>query len=255
MRTLFNRMFARGQLPSLPIATDEPICVIGDIHGRLDCLQHLLSQLETTAPHAQQVFVGDYIDRGSQSAEVLSFLKDRHQTQAKPPICLLGNHEEMMLNFLRFPQEDGNRWLRHGGLQTMVSFGITNLSENNESTALLAARDSLLRNIDPTLVTWLEELPRWWQTGNLAVVHAGADPSLEMPKQTERSLTWGHPDFGVKQRQDGLWVAHGHTIVEAALCKKGVLSVDTGAYITGRLTGALIEDGEMSFLASRCAAG
>lgn len=248
LRYVLNRLLKTKRTSRTSLIVDEPICIVGDIHGQLDILQRLMRKLDDIAPQARRVFVGDYIDRGPDSASVLKFLENTCRTMAKSPVCLLGNHEEMLLNFLKFPQEDGNRWIRHGGLQTMSSFGVTGLDENNDSATLLNARDTLLKALDPTLIAWLETLPRWWQTGNVAVVHAGADPTLPMSEQTNTALTWGHPDFGIGQRNDGLWVARGHAIVETPTCTKGVISVDTGAYATGRLTAAVIDDGIVTFV-------
>ena len=74
-----------------------------------------------------------------------------------------------------------------------------------------------------------------------------ADPNLPLKDQTEEALLWGHRDFG-QPRPDGLWIGHGHLIVKAARAEAGRISVDTGAWATGRLTGAWIEAGEVRFL-------
>src|SRR6056297_3334458 len=98
-----------------------PLAAIGDIHGCADLLERLLSQLE---PDLQVICVGDYIDRGDHSADVLHILHANADI-----ICLKGNHEEMLLNFLEQPETYGRRWFRNGGLQTMASFGIAGLTE------------------------------------------------------------------------------------------------------------------------------
>ncbi len=80
------------------------------------------------------------------------------------------------------------------------------------------------------------------------VVHAALDPLLPVDHQPSGTLIWGHADFGKLPRQDGQWVVHGHTIVDAPRILDGVISVDTGAYATGRLTMARITpDGQVSF--------
>ena len=98
-----------------------------------------------------------------------------------------------------------------------------------------------------TRIDWLRSLPRLWRSGTLAVVHAVADPRRPLEAQEERHLLWGHPDCGRRPRTDGLWIAHGHTISETPTSADGVISVDTGAYATGRLTGAVVGDGAVRF--------
>lgn len=233
-----------------PPAPERDLAIVGDLHGELDCLEVMIALLETRAPEAQWVFVGDYIDRGDQSAQVLERL--RRLEEARPDtIFLRGNHEDMMLSFLDTPEETGNRWMRYGGLQTMASFGAFRLGEQNAPEALRVARDQLVELMPEGLGDWLAARPRWVQTGNVAVVHAGADPALPMDAQTDRSLTWGHRAFGRQAREDGVWVAHGHTIVDMPRERNGVISVDTGAYATGRLTAALVGSGMVEFVQAK----
>jgi serine/threonine protein phosphatase 1 len=200
-------------------APEGALVVVGDIHGQITCLEKLISKLETQAPDARWVFVGDFIDRGDHSAQVLTRLRAL-EAERSDIVCILGNHEEMMVSFLRNPEEAGNRWMRHGGLQTMASFGHFKLASR----------------------------PRWFKSGNVVVVHAGADPDRPMEEQKDQALTWGHPAFGKQAREDGLWVVHGHTIVTLPQEKNGVISVDTGAYATGKLTAVVIANGNAEFV-------
>jgi serine/threonine protein phosphatase 1 len=228
-------------------APDEALAVVGDIHGQLSCLEKLIAKLGTQAPDACWVFVGDFIDRGDHSAQVLARLRAL-EAERPDTICILGNHEEMMLSFLRDPEEAGNRWMRHGGLQTMASFGHFKLGVQNAPEALRIARDQLLEVMPEGLEDWLASRPRWFQSGNVVVVHAGADPDRPMEEQKDQALTWGHPAFGKQAREDGLWVVHGHTIVNLPQEKNGVISVDTGAYATGKLTAVVIANGNAEFV-------
>jgi serine/threonine protein phosphatase 1 len=226
---------------------DERLAVIGDIHGDLDCLMALIEALKLQAPQARWVFVGDYIDRGDQSLDVLKALREIAKERPET-VFLKGNHETMLLDFLSSPETAGNRWMQHGGLQTIANFGGRGLREKNAPEALLNARDQLLAQAPAEILEWIEACPRYWQSGNVAAVHAGADPCTPMAEQYGRSLTWGHRDFGTRARADGLWIVHGHTIVEAPRAHNGIISVDTGAYATGRLTAAVIGDGQVSFV-------
>lgn len=221
-----------------PVAPDRPVLVVGDLHGRADLLRRFLRR----APDFPIVCVGDYVDRGDQSAEVLRLLN------ARPDItCISGNHEDMMLKFIQKPEENGARWLRYGGLQTLASFGVSDLSEASRGRALTRARDSLVAAMGQDLLSWLTHLPTRWQSGNVAVVHAGADPELPLVEQSKSVLHWGHPNFEKKTRNDGVWVVHGHTIVSEGQVGPGRIAIDTGAYATGKLTVALIGKNAVHF--------
>ena len=221
-----------------PVAPPQPFIAVGDVHGRADLLEKLLQNV----PDAPLVFVGDYVDRGDHSADVLRIL------QARPDItCISGNHENMMLKFLRTPEEEGPRWLRYGGLQTLASFGIAGIAESTSGSALTRARDDLVARMGDDLIHWMSDLPTSVTAGNITVVHAGADPALPIEDQTRRVLQWGHPEFRRTPRRDGMWIVHGHTIVDEAHVENGRIAVDTGAYATGRLSAAFIGNGEVIF--------
>ena len=227
-----------------------PLYVVGDIHGRDDLLGPLLRRIHEDAagkPH-DLVFVGDYVDRGDQSAVVMARL---FALRTQPHVTfLLGNHEKMMLDFLDDPEGRAGRWFRYGGLQTLASFGIGGVTETAPSGALRKARDAFRKALGP-VEAWLRGLDRGFVSGNVAVVHAALDPALPLDAQNPRTLIWGHPEFGSTPRRDGLWVVHGHSIVERPKAEGGVVSIDTGAYASGRLTAAAIGvDGTVRFLTS-----
>lgn len=251
--SLLRRLFGGGeparQSFEAPLAPEQPFYAVGDIHGRDDLLARLLDKIDAAEPEAMIVCVGDYVDRGEQSADVLRRLHARATAAADRFVCLMGNHEEMMLNFLDTPEEAGPRWLRYGGLQTLASFGLRGLTERSEGAALTDARGRLRDGLlAPELEAWLRALPRHWQSGNVAVVHAAADPDLPMEEQPDKTLIWGHPRFEHVARKDGIWVVHGHTIVDAPLTAQGRIPIDTGAYATGRLTAARIMPGGPDFV-------
>jgi serine/threonine protein phosphatase 1 len=162
----------------------------------------------------------------------------------------MGNHEAMMLDFLNAPVESGPRWLKHGGIQTLASFGISGATEASEGTDLLRARDALYDVMGEEMVDWLNNLDPIGWSGNVAVVHAGADPSTPLEKHDPDTFVWGHPDFSRKPRRDGFWVVHGHTVVDAPSMKDGRISIDTGAYATDRLTAAVLSKDGVEFMST-----
>lgn len=237
---------------------DSPLCpegrffAIGDLHGCDSLFVRLLDRIEEVgAPGAQLLLVGDYVDRGDDSAKVLRRLF-RMQADAgeEVMICLKGNHDQMLLDFLDNPLDSGLRWLRYGGLQTLASYGLPGVPQTAPEGRWLETRDRLREAIGADIERWLRTLPTRWQTGNVLVCHAGADPMCPPEDQSERSLLWGHPDFESTPRKDGTWVVHGHTITDRPRPQNGRIPVDTGAYATGRLTAALIETGKVQFFST-----
>ena len=245
---LLNRLL-RPKLNSAP-HPDQAIIVIGDIHGRADLLDQLIDRLSVDyCGNHTLVFAGDYIDRGEDSAAVLAVVQGlQHTRWPGEVICLKGNHEVMMLDFIDNPERRGAFWLQNGGSYTLASFGIH--TPGFTPDALVQARDALCDAMGVQTEAWLRALPLSYLSGNVLVAHAGADPHAPLDRQQETHLIWGHPDFFKAQRRDGVWVAHGHTIVEAPSARDGRISVDTGAYATHRLTAARISDGSCHFLST-----
>ncbi|HEY0214471.1 MAG TPA: metallophosphoesterase family protein [Paenirhodobacter sp.] len=216
---------------------EQSLAVIGDVHGCAELLETLLTRIEAQDHDAQLVFVGDMVDRGPGSQAVLARIRSLSRA-----VALRGNHEQMMLGFLDEPETIGASWLDYGGAQTLDSFGITRHVADTQT------RDALRNAMPAGLEDWLRSLPCWWRSGNVAVVHAGADPRSQITHQNPRDLIWGHPAFGRFPRRDGLWVVHGHTVVPKPRQSDGVISVDTGAWQGGGLSAALISTQGVEFL-------
>ena len=231
--SLYRRVKHRE--PDPPPCPLHPVAVVGDIHGRYDLLRRLLAKLDG---EAKIVFVGDLVDRGEASAEVLREVCSLVRSDPDRITCLMGNHEYMLLNFLKDPSAGGARWIRNGGLQTLASFGIGGLSETSSEAALTEAAAKLRDRLSADVLEWLSRLPLLWRSGNLTAVHAAADPSRPIESQDLQHLLWGHPDFLSGKRRDGQWVVHGHTVVEQPVIEKSRIAIDTGAYFTGRLCAA-----------------
>ncbi|MCI2393986.1 metallophosphoesterase family protein [Aliiroseovarius sediminis] len=225
-----------------PIAPAAPFCAVGDIHGRADLLEAALARINVSCAGQTIVFGGDYIDRGPDSARVLHRLYAQQNKFPADVVCLSGNHEDMMLGFLDDPQRLHDVWLRNGGDATLRSFGVTPPEGAANPEQVTNIRDALLHAIGPELLAWLRNLPTLWQSGNVWVTHAGADPMVDMGRQDRAALLWGHPDFRKIPRSDGQWIVHGHTIVPEVRIRAGRISIDTGAYRTARLSVVCITD-------------
>lgn len=236
---------------------DRPTYAVGDVHGRDDLLARLLPRLAEDAAAQgfeapRLVLMGDYVDRGEQSAEVLervAGLCAGHGGWPGEVQALRGNHEQMLLDFLDAPQEEGPRWLRNGGLQTLLSFGVGGVAPNPGPEDLddIAAR---LRAAAGPLEDMLRDLPLSLRHGNVLFAHAGADPDLPAAMQPDRVLLWGSSRFHQLPRTDGVWVVYGHYVVDEAGPSAGRVATDTGAYHTGVLSAVRLAEGAVGVLTS-----
>ena len=248
MAGLLSRLFGKDAAKTMspaerefpPIAVDRPFAAIGDVHGCDDLLGRLLDKLADEAPDAELVFVGDYIDRGAQSAKVL-----RRLMELDGASFLLGNHERMFMEFIDDPEGKGARWLDYGGVQTLAAFGVS--GSINDPSGL---RDDVAEAMGGDMIEWIKKLALTYANGNVFAVHAAAHPEEPVNEQTEDVLIWGHPKFGNQARQDGFWVVHGHTIVDAPQVSQGIVSIDTGAYATGCLSAAIFDGRGVTFMQS-----
>lgn len=242
---LYHKMTGHHADFKAALAPREPFVAVGDIHGRLDLLLNLLKKIDDTTSDLPLVFLGDYVDRGPDSAGVLSKLKSLEETSKRQVITLMGNHDVMMLGFIDTPEEEGPRWLKYGGSQTLESFGIVCAEQS-----MTSMRDQLLSKIDPALLIWLRNRSLYWQNGNVITSHAGGNPNLPIDPTRGHSLLWGHPDIHTTQRTDGLWVVHGHFAGDEAYVKDGRICLDTRAYRSGILTAAVISPDGIEFLST-----
>ena len=243
-----------GQSSHPRVQAGRLLYTVGDIHGRSDLLIPLVERVlqdamrlaeEADAP-PEVVFVGDMVDRGPDSRGVIEFLMSVAEWPEISPVFLIGNHELMLLQFLDDPVR-GRNWLRYGGYETVQSYGLGRLGDLGDDETLRRVADDLKGAMGPHL-GFMSGLRPWHLNGNLLVTHAGAEPSLAPDDQPVDALVWGAKDFHRKQRKDGLWVVHGHTVVENPSVRHGRIAIDTGAYKTGRLTVMKVNGSEISFL-------
>lgn len=215
-------------------AGPDHLYAIGDIHGCDDLLAVMEAKILEDARHRDGtkwlVMLGDYVDRGPKSASVLDRLAGR-PPEGFTRICLAGNHEEVMLNFLRNPGTD-HRWLDFGGLETLRSYGIHKLPGNRQ-----AIRNMLLSYIPPEHIEFLEQLPSLVSIPGYCLVHAGIRENKPLNEQDDATLLWlRHRAIEKKATERDFMVIHGHTPISAVEITDGRLNIDTGAYMSGKLS-------------------
>lgn len=228
---------------------DAPFYAVGDIHGRVDLLADLLARID---PDQDQkiVFLGDYVDRGPDSAAALQLLFELQQRRPDQIVCLMGNHERMMCDFMDDPLDRGAIWLRNGGMATLASYGITDIGAKPTADQTIKACEALEAALPADIATWLARLPLSWNSGNVWCAHAAMDPEVDPGRQQSRTLLWGNRAFLDAPRQDEICVIHGHTIVDRPVNMNSRIAIDTGAYRTGKLTAAHISHGQCNFIST-----
>ncbi|MCK1493518.1 serine/threonine protein phosphatase [Bradyrhizobium sp. 180] len=227
--------FRKKTKPRLPDGVR--VYAIGDVHGRADLLQSLLTVIDAdlarSAPQrAIQVFLGDYVDRGPDSRGVLDLLIAR--SKSHETVCLKGNHEVFLLEVLKDPARL-QEWRHYGGLLTLVSYGITpTMNPSAEQQVELIER--LKRALPPEHLTFLQQLRSSFTCGDFFFVHAGVKPGVALDRQKDEDLLWIRDEFLNCEDRFGKYIVHGHTPVGAPDIRPNRINIDTGAYATGNLT-------------------
>lgn len=223
------------------------VYAIGDIHGRADLLDQLHDLIEadlSTAPEKTViVYLGDYVDRGADSYGVIERLC-RPRFSGVETVTLLGNHEDMLLQFLDAPY-GASLWLTNGGDATLRSYKVRIPASFDE---LLMTQRALLGAMPRHHKQFLMALPEQAQFGDYLFVHAGIKPGLPLDRQSREHMIWIRDLFLDSEIDHGMMVVHGHTIVHEVEWRPNRIGVDTGAYTTGRLTALVLEGAERRLL-------
>ena len=225
---------------------------IGDVHGRLDLLERLLDRIAADnaarAPsRTTLIFLGDLIDRGPRSAQVVDRLRSATFDDMQP-VFLLGNHEEVLLRLLRGDSGLFHSWLKFGGRECARSYGLDprRLARMPEEAALAALREA----IPQAHVDFLEAFGDTFRFGDYLFVHAGIRPGVELALQRPTDLRWIRSPFLEDERDHGFLVVHGHSISAAVDERANRIGIDTGAYRSGLLTALGVEGRERWFVAT-----
>jgi serine/threonine protein phosphatase 1 len=200
---------------------------IGDVHGsftKLDNLLHRCAEYAGSRPH-RFVLLGDYIDRGPDSRAVIRRLRRLTEQRPGDVICLMGNHEDMLLSAIEKPS-DVNWWLDNGGDATLTSYGVSSIKD-------LPADD----------IEWIRNLPLCHDDGWRFFVHAGIDPIAPFDRQDRFTMLWTRKRYS-DELDLGRFVVHGHTPLRSEFPEQRSyrINLDTGAVYGGPLSAAAFED-------------
>jgi serine/threonine protein phosphatase 1 len=222
-----------------PDTVASRVYAVGDIHGRLDLLLRIEAQIEAdlaVRPTASPLvcYLGDYIDRGPASAGVVEHLVASRRDNLRC-VFLKGNHEDRMLAFLDEPAGNGPRWMTFGGREL-------------ETEDWDAIRDRLATAVPGKHLAFLRSLDLALRWGDYLFVHAGLDPARGLEAQDPHDLMWIREPFLSSDRDWGVRVVHGHVIAPEPVLRPNRIGLDTGAYKSGILTCAAIDDGALRIL-------
>ena len=204
----------------------ERLFAIGDIHGCAAELETLLRGLPLGAGDTV-VFIGDYLDRGPDSARVVDLVLELEQRTDVNTVCLKGNHEDMCLAFMGSPGRGGEIWVKSGGAAALASYGLDARAGAAEFAAALPA----------THLAFLQRLEKWHEAGAHLFVHAGIHPGRPLAQQDDGDLFWIREPFLGQPHPLPLTVVYGHTPHrEPSVDLPYKVGIDTGCVYGGALT-------------------
>jgi serine/threonine protein phosphatase 1 len=234
---------AGGRVPD-----GQLVVAVGDIHGRRDLLDALWPKIEAAARVSAArkrtlVFVGDYVDRGLQSREVVDRLLEGFA--GFETTFLKGNHDETLVQFLSDPRL-GEVWRAFGGIETLRSYGV----QHKPGADWAQTRADFATKLPPEHLQFFQTLQLHRVVGDYLFVHAGLRPGVSLQHQAEKDLLWIRDEFLHSTMSFGHIVVHGHTPETAPVTRPNRIGIDTGAFMTGVLTALVLEGSSQRFVST-----
>jgi serine/threonine protein phosphatase 1 len=224
----------------------ERVYAVGDVHGCLDRLVALHEMIaediaERPVGHTTLVHLGDYVDRGADSAQVIDWLINRPPVPADEIVNLMGNHEHMMLSaVVGTDKEAPSHWLMNGGADSLLSWGISRAVPPAEWASRIPIQHLL----------FLRDLEICRHIGPYLFVHAGVRPGVKLALQSRQDMMWIREPFLSSRADHGAVVVHGHTPKREPIVLPNRIAIDTGAVLGGALTCVVLEGDRLGFLTS-----
>lgn len=244
----------RAVRPPPVIPSGKLIYAIGDVHGRADLLRQLLDIIRQDyrqhfTPHpATLVFLGDYVDRGGASNQVIETLLELQGEPSMELMALRGNHDQFLLDFLTQPLL-GKAWINFGGSATLAAYGVPVPKTISDDEAWIATSQQLAEAIPQEHIAFLEATHYCATFGDYVFVHAGVRPGIELQEQRPADLLSIRETFlATHDALPGRVVVFGHTPFEMPLVEGDKVGIDTGACATGVLTALALFNDTRRFL-------
>jgi serine/threonine protein phosphatase 1 len=230
--------------PSPPTIPDGALLfAFGDVHGRADLLREMMEAVAanaSTADHLIVVGLGDYVDRGPDSSDVIDQLISWENIPGLETHFLTGNHEQMMLRFLA-DARGGPSWCGLGGRDTLHSYGVSAPMTAGDTEGWETARLALTEVLPPEHLDFLNRLESRFELGDYFFAHAGARPGVTLENQVEKDLYWIREPFLSHRKAFNKVIVHGHSQDVEVYADSRRIGIDTGAYATGVLTALRLE--------------
>lgn len=238
---MMNLRLAPAMLP-----VGQRIYAIGDVHGCFDQLAAMHRAIaddlrDRPVADATVVHLGDYIDRGPDSAAVIAALIAPFPAHGAPPrlVNLIGNHEDLLLQALAGRRLEADVWLANGGHAALASWGVPPRTSPRHWASLIPAAH----------IACLRDLQMVHRAGGYVFVHAGMRPGLRIAEQTRQDLLWIREPFLTSAVTHEAVVVHGHTPEENhPVVRANRIGLDTGAVLGGPLTCAVLERDSIAFI-------
>lgn len=247
LRRLFGEQAEKPRVPE-----GRRIYAVGDVHGRRDLLEDLIERLKGHAAGAATtqnvlVMLGDYVDRGRDSKGVIDTLLGL-DLPGWQKVFLRGNHDQAILDFLNDAQFY-RAWRNFGAADTLLSYGVMPPRFENDTT-IAKARDEFAEKLPPEHLNFINGLNYSHTEGDYLFVHAGVRPGIALDQQSPEDMLGIRDDFLLSQRSFGKVVVHGHTPTDGPVKRHNRIGIDTGAFVSGRLTAAILESDTCTFVAT-----
>lgn len=246
MKSFLKKLLNVKQTEPAPagLPQNHRLYCIGDIHGRLDLLQEVHRKIAADVSDYDGikilVYLGDYIDRGAQSKQVIDCLLDDNFPDFEK-VFLMGNHEQVLLQFLSSKDASiAHEWFKFGGLSTLASYGV-NLRGIPTTKDLERLRTEFREKFSAAHRNFFERLALNYEIGGYFFVHAGVRPKIKLHRQRPEDMLWIREEFLNSGVFHGRVIVHGHSVSDEPEIRPNRIGLDTGAYATGRLTCAVFE--------------
>ena len=224
---------------------------IGDVHGRLDLLREMHARVAADLVRRpcgafRVIHLGDYIDRGPDSAGVIEHLIEF--TRDGDAVCLCGNHDLYPTAFLDNPLKAGEQWFAYGGVEALASYGVEPFAKGLGLRPFKAIRKAFAEALPDAHLAFLRGLPFMERHGDYLFVHAGVRPKVRIEKQKIGDLVMIREPFLSHEGDFGAVVVHGHTTGPKPVIRRNRIGLDTKAHASGVLSCLVLEGAEKGLL-------
>lgn len=251
MKKIITKLWgSKKQTAKALLPENTRVYCIGDIHGCYDLLQTLMTHIKEDAENFSGriiiIYLGDFIDRGRFSKEVIDFILNDKLANVEY-IYLRGNHEQTLLDFLQ-EESVARSWLAYGGLATLASYNVHLTKIPSKVDDFLNLQRQLRDNLPASHYRFFSETRLYYTIGEYFFVHAGINPFYSLAKQRPEEMLWIRDEFLYYNKPYEKIIVHGHTITDSPVLFDYRIGIDTGAFASGILTCLVLENDQQRLI-------